>query len=120
VTRGSPISYLESSVLLNHSNFLRSNDKLSQELDYLQASLHKEDEFLKTLSEAYEIDLTELRHSPHVFPGRSVYLKDGKESRSISLDMLALNSFLCLLIPISFSGWSTSGTDIYYNNNQVQ
>jgi AAA15 family ATPase/GTPase len=99
----SPISYLEASVLLNHSSFLTSDDKLSKDLDKLQKSPHK-DEFLKTLNEAYEIDLTGLSHSPYEFPGWSVYLKDGKESRSIYINMLgdgtraALNILLKLYV----------------------
>lgn len=80
--------FINSSVLLNHSNFLKTSEELSEFLDILQNNLHKEDDFLKILSETYEKKLTKLRHSPHQFKGWSVFLDDGNESRTISFDNL--------------------------------
>jgi predicted ATPase len=80
--------FFNSSLLLNHTNFLAPSQEISTLLDLLQNKRHKEDEFLEILSTAYETKLSKLRHSPHEFKGWSVYLDDGKESRATSIDDL--------------------------------
>lgn len=89
---------MNSSILLNHYNFLARSDVSSNMLDKLQNVLQQEDKFLKILSETYDKKLTKLRHSPHEFGGWSIYFDDGKESRSISFDNLGDGSRTCINI----------------------
>jgi predicted ATPase len=97
-----PVCMLRSSIFLNHYNFLTPSGDLSDDLDTLQNSLNKEREFLNALGEAYEVNFSELRHSPKVISGWSLYYKDGNEPRRISVDSFgngtrtALNILLLL------------------------
>jgi len=92
-----PVCMLQSSIFLNHYNFLTASEQLSDDLDYLQNILNEETNFLGALSDAYDVKFTALRHSPKIMQGWSLDYNDGNKPRRIFVDSLGDGTRTALL-----------------------
>lgn len=95
------LSFLSSAVYFNSQNILVPSSTISDELDKLQNVSNQEERFLAILRDAYDLRLTNLRHSPSVFHGWSVLLSDDKVQRAISLESLGDGTRTCTRIIVS-------------------